>query len=51
MKNKFYFVKSSNKSDKGYLTLFTKSAKQAIALAQVYYLKHNYKGLPLLISV
>lgn len=46
MKNKFFFIKSSNSKDKDIITIFTKSAKQALAMAQMYYLNNSFKGHP-----
>lgn len=51
MKNRFFFIKSTNKQDKGYLAIFTKTARQALAMAQIYYLKNAYVGFPTLMNL
>ena len=43
----FYFIKSSNKKDKiKRLTIFSSTARRAIAMAQVKFLESNCKGYP-----
>lgn len=44
----FYFIKSSNKKDKiKRLTIFSSTARRAIAMAQVKFLESNCKGYPI----
>ena len=46
----FYFIKSSNKRDKiKRLTVFSTSAKRAIAMAQVKFIESECKGYPIFI--
>lgn len=50
MEKKFYFVGSTKKNDKiNLLTVFTSSARRAIAMAQIRFIENNCKGYPILI--
>ena len=41
-----YFIKSSRRNECSIITVFTDSVKRAIAIAQINFIKHGYKGYP-----
>ena len=47
-----YFFRSSRKSDKlSQITVFTNSVKRAYAMAQIYFIKSGYKGVPVKLAI
>ena len=41
-----YFFKSSRKNEVTVITVITDNIRRAIALAQINFIKHGYKGYP-----
>lgn len=48
----FYFFKSTNEKDSiSRISVFTSTYKKAITLALRYFVKHNCKGEPIIITI